>query len=96
MENAIVAPFTEPCKHIWFEAKPADKGLQMIIRDNGIGIKQSDLCHIFDVGFSTNNTSGLGLPFAKRILEDNEGSIDVCSTPGKGTIVTIFLPSFDE
>ncbi|HPD01256.1 MAG TPA: ATP-binding protein, partial [Acetivibrio sp.] len=65
------------------------------IRDNGVGIEEANLIKIWDVGYSTNNTSGLGLPFAKRIIEDNAGTIDIMSQKGSGTTVTIFLPSVE-
>lgn len=96
LENAIVVPHKHLYKHIIFEVKPVNDGLQIIVQDNGIGIKESDLPHIWEVGYSTNNTSGLGLPFAKQIIEDNEGTIDIFSQSDKGTVVTIFLPSVDS
>jgi signal transduction histidine kinase len=96
LENAIIVPFTHSFKHIIFEVKPTSNGLHLIVKDNGIGIREEDLPRIWDVGFSTNNTSGLGLPFAKQIIEDNEGTIEVLSELGRGTAVTIFLPSTNK
>lgn len=93
LENAIIVPFAHSFKHIVFDVKPTNNGLHLIVSDNGIGIKEEDLPRIWDVGFSTNNTSGLGLPFAKQIIEDNHGTITVSSESGQGTTVTIFLPS---
>jgi len=93
LENAINVPFEQPFKHIIFEVMPTNNGLHLIVKDNGIGIKEEDLPRIWEVGYSTNNTSGLGLPFAKQIIEDNEGTIEVLSQINKGTAVTIFLPS---
>jgi signal transduction histidine kinase len=96
LENAIVAPCKQPYKHIIFDAKPVPGGLDITIQDNGAGIKESDLSRIWEVGFSTNKTSGLGLPFAKQIIEDNGGSIGLSSQPDNGTVVTIFLPSKED
>lgn len=96
MENAIVVPYKHLYKHIVFEVKPVYNGLNIIIKDNGIGIKESDLLRIWEVGYSTNNTSGLGLSFAKQIIEGNEGTIDILSLIDEGTTVTIFLPSIDS
>lgn len=93
LENAINVPFAHSFKHIIFEVMPTHNGLCLIVKDNGIGIKDEDLPRIWEVGYSTNNTSGLGLPFAKQIIEDNEGKIEVLSELGQGTAVTIFLPS---
>ncbi len=96
LENAIVVPSKEAYKEILFEIRPADGGIYIIVTDNGIGIKEADLRQIWEVGYSTNNTSGLGLPFAKQIIEDNEGTIEISSQMGKGTAVTIFLPSMES
>lgn len=95
LENAILVPCEQSYKHIIFEAKPIDNKLLLTIKDNGIGIREEHLSHIWEVGFSTNNTSGLGLPFAKQVIEDNEGSIALSSELGRGTLVTIGLPCFD-
>jgi signal transduction histidine kinase len=96
LENAIIVPFTHLFKHIIFEVKPTSNGLHLIVKDNGIGIREEDLPRIWEVGYSTSNTSGLGLPFAKQIIEDNEGTISVSSELGQGTTVTIFLPSINN
>lgn len=93
LENAILAPCKYQYKTILFEAKPIHEGLQIIVQDNGTGIKEEDMPHIWEVGYSTNNTSGLGLPFAKQIIEDNEGTIDITSEQDKGTVAVIFLPA---
>jgi signal transduction histidine kinase len=96
LENAMIVPCKHAYKNIIFEVKPACNGLYIIIQDNGIGIKDSELSRIWEVGYSTNNTSGLGLPFAKQIIEENEGTIDIVSEPNQGTAVTIFLRSVDS
>lgn len=93
LENAIIVPCNHTHKEIKFEIKSVDNGISILIQDNGIGINELDIPYIWDVGYSTNNTSGLGLPFAKRIIDDNNGRIKIESQSGKGTIVTIFLPS---
>lgn len=96
LENAIIVPCKHSYKHIIFEVKPIQNGMNIIVQDNGIGIKESDMSRIWEVGFSTNNTSGLGLPFAKQIIEDNQGTIDIISKPEQGAKVTIFLPSIED
>ncbi|HPL99221.1 MAG TPA: HAMP domain-containing sensor histidine kinase [Bacillota bacterium] len=96
LENAIVVPCKHSYKMINFDMRRAEKGINIIIKDNGIGIDESNLTKIWEIGYSTNNTSGLGLPFAKRIIEDNAGTIEVVSQRDFGTTVTIFLPSADN
>jgi signal transduction histidine kinase len=95
LENAIIVPHKNLFKHIIFEVKPVDNGIHIIVQDNGIGIEESDLPLVWEVGYSKNNTSGIGLPFAKQIIEANEGTINIISEPNEGTIVTVFLPSID-
>jgi signal transduction histidine kinase len=96
LENSILVPYTHEYKQINFEAKTIKDGMKIIVRDNGIGIKAEDIEHIWKVGYSTNNTSGLGLPFAKQIIEDNEGTITIASEQNQGTVVEIFLPAIES
>ena len=63
------------------------------INDTGIGIKPEDLPHIFNAYYSTRpHGSGLGLPTAKKIIDEHKGTIEVDSEVGKGTSFTINLP----
>lgn len=96
LENAIIVPSEDSYKNIIFEVKPVYGGIHIVVSDNGIGIKEEEINKIFEVGYSTNKTSGLGLSFAKQIIEDNEGTINIISKFNEGTSVTIFLPSADS
>jgi signal transduction histidine kinase len=95
LENAIIVPSRHPYKVIKVSVKPAEKGINIAIEDNGIGIIESNLQQIWEVGYSTNKTSGLGLPFAKGIIEANGGTIGIQSQVDVGTTATIFLPMYD-
>ena len=66
------------------------------VRDSGVGIPPEHLEQIFNLYFSTKPAgTGLGLPMAKKIVEEHRGSISVDSAPGKGTVFTIELPTLD-
>lgn len=93
LENSMIATCKKEYKHIILRAKECDNGVYIIVEDNGVGIEEKDISKIFEMGYSTNNTSGLGLWFAKKVIEENEGKIDIKSFKDKGTIVTIYLPS---
>ncbi len=66
---------------------------RILIRDNGIGIDSDDLPYIFERFYKGKNTSrdsvGIGLALSKSIIEKDNGSISVKSTPNIGTIFTI-------
>ena len=66
------------------------------ITDTGPGISDADRQQVFSLSFSTKKGgSGLGLPTAKRIVDAHNGSIDVQTTPGRGTNFRILLPLAD-
>ncbi|MGH7906530.1 MAG: sensor histidine kinase, partial [Candidatus Binataceae bacterium] len=68
------------------------------IIDNGIGIPREHLERIFDPFFTTKPPgagTGLGLSLCQRIILGNRGTIKLESEVGKGTTVTICLPSFE-
>lgn len=63
------------------------------IADSGAGISQSDLNRIFEPGFTTRRDgSGMGLIFAKNIIESHNGEIQITSEPPIGSTVVIRLP----
>ena len=65
------------------------------VADDGRGISNEDLPHIFDPGFTTKGVkvgAGLGLAIAQRVLEEHGGTIEAASRGGEGTNVRISLP----
>ncbi|MGQ0614632.1 MAG: sensor histidine kinase [Planctomycetaceae bacterium] len=64
----------------------------LVVTDDGPGIAPDVLPRVFDVYFSASRKgSGLGLPTARRIMEEHGGGIGIASTPGRGTVVTMRL-----
>lgn len=69
------------------------------VRDEGIGIPEGDLQHLFSRFFRASNAterdipgSGLGLAIVDRIVKLHQGEISVESTVGKGTTFRVGLP----
>jgi signal transduction histidine kinase len=62
--------------------------------DNGSGIPETMMKHMFELFHSTkgNRGTGIGLAVARKIVEEHEGSVSVQSKSGEGTIFTIRLP----
>jgi signal transduction histidine kinase len=71
----------------------AEEMLSLVIRDTGAGMSEERIRKIFEP-FNSDKTSGLGLgmPYAKKIIEQHEGTIVVESKLGEGTRVSINLP----
>jgi signal transduction histidine kinase len=64
------------------------------VQDNGRGIPRADRRQIFRLFFtSRNNGSGLGLPIVRQIVREHGGKITLRSREGRGTTVTLLLPS---
>jgi two-component system, NtrC family, sensor kinase len=74
---------------------PDPENIRFEISDNGVGIPEDDLPHIFEPFFSTkHDTSGIGLGLAivHGIIKSHSGKIEVKSELGKGTVISITLP----
>jgi CheY-like chemotaxis protein len=79
-----------------------EKGEYVILRvsDNGTGISDMDMEKIFDPFFSRKpmerSGTGLGMAVVWGTVKDHNGHIDVSSSVGKGTNVSIFLPAIQR
>jgi signal transduction histidine kinase len=63
------------------------------IKDNGCGIDEEDMPHIFNPFFTRKNYgTGLGLSLVKKIIDIHQGTIDISSKMNEGTTVLIVLP----
>src|SRR6476646_5584024 len=72
---------TAPNRFIWVD-----------LADEGCGIREEDLAHIFSPFFTTkNNGTGLGLATCYRIIKEHGGTIRVESTAGKGSTFKVSL-----
>ncbi|MBL1178955.1 sensor histidine kinase [Pantanalinema sp. GBBB05] len=82
----------------------ANAAFQVTIQDTGIGIPAEALPHVFDRFYrvdparsqTATKGSGLGLAIAQVIVEKHQGQIQVSSTVGQGTTVTVVLPQREE
>ncbi len=96
IENAMVVATHHERKVITIDIKAVKNGVLLVVEDNGIGIPEDKMTKIWDVGYSSQKTSGLGLSFAKKVIEDNQGTIELKSKVDIGTTVKIFLPNGEE
>lgn len=69
------------------------EGMEIAIRDTGVGIPKEDIADIFQPFFTTKEEgTGLGLAISFGIIKAHNGDIEVTSEVGKGTTFRIFLP----
>jgi len=77
-------------------AHPDASGVIIGVEDSGIGMSDADRRHIFEPFFTTKSEGygvGLGLSTVYGIMESHSGTVDVHSTPGRGTTFLLKLPA---
>ena len=74
-------------------------GMAVAVRDNGVGIPERDIERVFTPFVQVGNLytrkqegTGLGLPLAKRMVDLHDGRLEIISTVGQGTTVTVRFP----
>ena len=91
LRNAIEA--TPAGGRVAVEATTGPRGHSIEVRDSGTGIAADDLPRIFDLYFTTKpHGTGVGLAVTQQIVAAHGGTIEVDSTPGGGTAMTMRLP----
>jgi len=94
LSNAVEAIDGEGVVRIRTDQQP--EGVCITIQDSGRGMTPEQLARAFDGGFANKRDrvgASLGMLIAGQIVRDHRGQIHVESAPGKGTTVTIALPS---
>ncbi|GAC1369217.1 MAG: hypothetical protein NVSMB39_0760 [Candidatus Saccharimonadales bacterium] len=86
---------------ITLASEPSPHHIRLSVSDQGVGIADKDLPHIFDRFYRAERSRskdyvtgyGLGLSIAKRIVDLHHGVISAESTPGRGATFRIKLPA---
>ncbi len=97
LSNAM--KYTQNGGTITMEAHEEENGIRICVSDNGMGIPEEDLPRLFERFYRVEKArssdaggTGLGLAIAKEILDAHGGEIQVESTAGEGTKVSVLLP----
>lgn len=93
LDNAF--KYTESGGRVAVFAETTSDELIVSIADTGCGISPEDLPHITEKFYKANMSvrgSGIGLAVVDEIIKMHGGRLDIASTKGKGTVVTIFIP----
>jgi signal transduction histidine kinase len=92
VKNAMEAMGKEG--NVYINTSTQDRGITLIIRDEGPGMTKDIQARIFEPFFTTKREgTGLGLAISRKIILDHGGELHCDSFPGKGTVFTITLPS---
>lgn len=99
LDNAVA--YSHPKTTITLQTRIKGKHVYLDIVDQGIGIRATDLPHIFSRFYrgdqsrsaSEKTGYGLGLSIAQRIMLNHDGAITVHSVPGEGSTFTLKLSS---
>ncbi len=97
LQNA--ARYRGPEPAVILSAKPLGRQAQLIVHDNGIGIPAHELPRVFERGFTGSNgrirggSTGMGLYLCRKLAVFLELGLDITSTEGNGTVVTLTFPA---
>jgi len=96
LDNAI--KFSPDVGEVYITVAREIDGVKVSIRDQGIGIAEDVLPHIFDrffhldkIGEDLYGGLGLGLSITKQVIEQHNGRIEVESKKGEGSTFTLYL-----
>lgn len=94
IKNAKEALANRPHRKLWVRSHSEGEHIIVSIRDTGGGIKPEDIQHIFDIGWSTKGSHGMGfgLFWTRDYVRGLNGRIQVDSDFGKGTTFTLTIP----
>lgn len=73
--------------------------VEIDVRDDGLGISEDHLNRVRDRFFQVNplnGGTGLGLAISQQLVEQHQGTMEIQSELGKGTVVTVMLPLSEE
>ena len=97
LDNAIT--YTPEGGYIKVEALEKEEEITFVVKDNGSGIPEEDLPHIWERFYKVdkarsraNKGKGLGLAITRELVHLHRGNVSVKSTPGKGSAFYVHLP----
>lgn len=94
LENAARAVEGDGEIRLWSQMRGS--WVVLCVWDNGRGIRRENLEHIWDIGFSKEGSTGLGLSFVRQTVQKHGGEVHIFSEAGEYTQVELLLPEANE
>ena len=94
ISNAVEAVQEQHDQQVWITLQTTDTHISVSVRDNGMGISEAAMPHVFEAFFTTKTIGkglGLGLSISYRLAKDMHGHLSVCNSPEGGAIFTLSL-----
>jgi two-component system OmpR family sensor kinase len=100
--NLLLNALNAGANHISISFQQEKNRVRMELFDNGPGIPAEALPHLFERFYRVDGArstrgagSGLGLAIVNWIVQQHDGSLEVTSQVGEGTVFTVLLPAAD-
>jgi signal transduction histidine kinase len=97
LDNA--AKYSEPPSEVDLRVRSADRAIEVVVADHGVGMDDDELAHAFTPFWRadasrTRGTGGvgLGLTLVRRIARAHDGDVQLSSRRGEGTTATLRIP----
>ena len=101
IDNAV--KYSQNAPEIEVTTKDAKNGVEIEVKDNGIGMSKDSLKYIFDKFYRVHTGNlhdvkgfGLGLSYVKSMVDKHNGTVSVKSELNKGSTFTVYLPARQE
>lgn len=94
-----MADLSEDRQQLILTLTTANDWIKITIHDSGVGISPENLKNVFMPFYSSHPHAqhwGIGLSLTYKIIRAHEGTIEITSSPGIGTTVTLLLPMIHQ
>jgi signal transduction histidine kinase len=83
--------------HVWVSTRDEPHTTVVVVEDDGPGFPPEDRERLFELFYTRKRGgTGLGLPLARRAVEDHGGEVEILDRPGGGARVVVYLPIDEE
>jgi signal transduction histidine kinase len=91
IDNSVDA--SDSAAYVLISAAIKNNKIEIIIKDKGAGMDRETLASLFTPFYTTKGEgTGLGMPISRKVIETHNGSVEIKSKQGVGTVVKIWLP----